>query len=110
MVGPSVHFAFAACADNVARTILLIAKKRAAAMDALFLVRFSWIKWQVWPLRVARNSAFVGNRLIVIWPIPIAAPFPNVSGHVVKPIAVRWKRFHRRDAGVTVLACILHWK
>ena len=44
MVGAGVDFAFAARADDVARTILLIAKKRAAAMDAFLLVRLSWIK------------------------------------------------------------------
>src|SRR5437762_12217540 len=79
MIGPSVDFAFAACADDVARAILLVAKKRATAMDALLLVRLSRIKWRVRPLRVARHSAFVRQRLVVIRAIPIAAPFPNVS-------------------------------
>ena len=39
MIRASVDFAFAACADDVTRTILIVAKKRAAAVDALFLVR-----------------------------------------------------------------------
>src|SRR6478672_7398251 len=83
MVRPSVHFAFAARADDVPRAILLIAKKRAAAMDSLLLVRLSGIQWRLGPLRIARHSAFVYERFIVIRPIPVAAPFPNVSGHVL---------------------------
>src|SRR5437879_12704801 len=108
MIGARVDLAFAACADYVARTILLIAKKLAAAMDALLLVRLNWIKCRIRPLWIARDSAFVGERLVVIRAIPIAAPFPNVPGHVVEPIAIRRKRFHRRDAGVSVFPCIFH--
>src|SRR6184192_3976456 len=110
MIGARVEFAFAACADDVPRTILLVAKKRAAPMDALFLVRLSRIKWGIRPLWIARDSAFVGERLVIIRAIPIAAPFPNVAGHVVKPVAIRGKGLHRRDAGVTIFACIFHRK
>src|SRR5438874_13188424 len=106
MIGASVEFAFAACADDVPRTILLVAKKRAAPMDALLLVRLSRIKSRIRPLWIARDSAFVGERLVVIRAIPIAAPFPNVAGHVVKPITITWKRFHRCDASVSVFACV----
>ena len=83
MIGARVDFAFAACADDVAGTILLIAKKRAAPMDALLLVRLSWIKRRIRPLWIARDSAFAGERLVVIRAIPVAAPFPNVTGYVV---------------------------
>src|SRR6476659_7719592 len=110
MVRPSVHFAFAARADDVPRAILLIAKKRAAAMDSLLLVRLIGIQWRLGPLRIARHSAFVYERFIVIRPIPVGAPFPNVPGHVVKAVAIWRERFHRRDAFVTVFACIFHWK
>src|SRR5206468_11876662 len=30
--------------------------------------------------------------------IPVRRPLPNVAGHVVKPVAVRGKTAHRRDA------------
>src|SRR4029077_3313684 len=102
--------AFAARTDDVARAILLIAKKRPATMDTLLLVRLGRIQWRIRPLWVARHSSFVCERFIVIRPIPVAAPFPNVSGHVVKAVAIRWKRFHRGDAGETVFARIFHWK
>src|SRR5206468_9661133 len=98
MIGARVDFALAACADDVAGTILLIAKKRAAPMDALLLVRLSRIKCRIRPLWIARDSAFAGERLVVIRAIPITAPFPNVAGYVVEPIAIRRKRIHRGDA------------
>src|ERR1700756_2934576 len=110
MIRTGIYFAFAARADDVARTILLIAKKRPTAMDSLLLVRLSRIQWRIRPLRIARDASFVCERFIVISPIPVAAPFPNVSGHVVKAVAIRRKRFHRGYAGVTVFACIFHWK
>src|SRR5947207_8323992 len=100
MIGARVEFAFAACADNVPRTILLVAKKRAAPMDALFLVRLSRIKWRIRPLWIARDSAFVGERLVIIRAIPIAAPFPDVACHVVEPIAIRGSGLHTRAAVV----------
>ena len=45
MICTRIDFAFAAGADDVARAILLVAKKRSAAMDAFLLVRLSRIKW-----------------------------------------------------------------
>jgi hypothetical protein len=54
------------------------------AFAVLLLVRLSWIKSRVRPLRVARDSTFICERLVVIRAIPIAASFPNVAGHVVK--------------------------
>src|SRR5947199_9167022 len=110
MICAGVDLTFAACADNVAGTILLIAKKRAAAMDALLLIRLSRIKCRIRPLWIARYSAFVGEYLLVIRAIPIAAPFPNVAGYVVEPIAVTGDRFHRGDGSESVFGCIFHSK
>jgi len=45
MIRAGVDFAFAAGTDDVARAIVFIAKKRAAAMNAFLLVRLSRIKW-----------------------------------------------------------------
>jgi hypothetical protein len=44
MIGAGIDFAFAVRADDVTRTVLVVAKKRAAAMDALFLVRLGGIE------------------------------------------------------------------
>ena len=54
MIGASVDFAFAASADDVTRTILIVAKKRAAAVHALFLVRLGRIEWRVRSFGIVR--------------------------------------------------------
>ena len=91
MIGTGVDFAFAACADDIAGTILLVAKERAAAMNAFLFVRLSGIEWCVRSLRIVRDAAFIRYCLVVTRAIPIAAPFPNVAGHVVKAVAIRRK-------------------
>ena len=91
MIGTGVDFAFAACADDIAGTILLVAKERAAAMNAFLFVRLSGIEWCVRSLRIVRDAAFIRYCLVVIRAIPVAAPFPNVPGHVVKAVAIRRK-------------------
>src|SRR5262249_9108165 len=37
---------------------------------------------------------------------PLGAPLPGVAGHVVQPVSVGRVRFHRRQAGVAVLAAV----
>src|SRR5689334_3204047 len=108
MIRPGVDFAFTAGADDIARTILLVAKKRSAAMHPFLLVRLRGVERRLRSLWVSRDPAFVHKCLVIIGTIPIAAPFPHVSSHVVQAIAVWWKGFHRRDAGITVFACIFH--
>ncbi len=44
---------------------------------------------------------------VIVGPIPVAAPLPDVAGHVVKPVAVRRKLPDRRDARKTILARVL---
>src|SRR5438874_4009651 len=110
MIGAGVHLAFAACAHDVARAVLVVAKKRAAAMHALLLVRLSWIKWRIGASRIVRYAPFVRQRLVIIGAIPIAAPFPHVAGHVVKAVTVRRKRFDRRNAGIPIVNRVFHWK
>ena len=83
MVRAGVDFAFAACPDDVAGTKLFVAKKRAAAMHALLLVRLSGIERRIGSLRIARDTAFIRERLVIIGTIPIAAPFPDIARHVV---------------------------
>src|SRR5439155_1263351 len=110
MVGAGVDLAFAARADNVARAVLVVAKKRAAAMHALLLVRLSWIKWRIGTLRIVRYAPFVRQRLVIIGAIPIAAPFPDVARHVVKAVTVRRKRFDRCNAGMPIFNRVFYWK
>src|SRR5215469_1269667 len=110
MIRASVNLTFAACADDVAGTILLIAKKRAAAMNAFLFVRLRRIGRRIWSLWITRDSAFVCKRLVIVRAIPVTAPFPHVAGHVINTVPIWWKRFHGRNPGVTVFASIFHWK
>ena len=45
MIGAGIDFTFAARANDVARTILVVAKKRATPVHTLFLVRLGRIEW-----------------------------------------------------------------
>src|SRR5437016_5952345 len=76
-------------------------------MDALLLVRLSRVEWRSRSLWIHRDSACFGQCLVVIRPIPIATPFPNVAGHVVEAVAVRWEVSHRRKASITIFTGIL---
>lgn len=62
------------------------------------------------PLGIVRDTAGVGERLIVIRPIPIAAPLPDVAGHVVKTVAVGRKRTDRRRADKAIFKAISLWE
>ena len=78
-------------------------------MDALFLGWLGGIEGFFRTLRVSRaNAAGTGKFLIIVWPIPIAAPLPDVARHVVEAVAIRWKRFHGRDTGKFIFASILN--
>ena len=61
-------------------------------------------------MRIDRDAAGFRELLIIIRAIPIAAPFPNVAGHVVKAIAVRRELRDRRDTDEAIFACILNRK
>ena len=45
MIGSGVDLALAARADDVTRTVLIVAKKGAAAVDALLFVGLGRIEW-----------------------------------------------------------------
>src|SRR6202011_3028158 len=47
---------------------------------------------------------------IIVESIPVAAPLPDVTRHVVKSVTVRWKLGNRREACETVIARILYRK
>ena len=59
---------------------------------------------------VDRNTALLGQNLVIVRPVPIAAPFPDVAGHVVETITVGRKALDRCNSGKPVFARIFHWK
>ena len=61
-------------------------------------------------LRISRDAAGVGKFLKVIWAIPIAAPLPDITSHVVEAVGIGGKRFHRRNTCKSILAGIFDRK
>src|SRR5687768_1372179 len=79
VIGCRPVFAFSAAACHIAGAILIGTKKRATPLHFLFFPRFPGIISVGGPLRVPGNAGS-GRSLIVVWPVPVAAPFPNIPG------------------------------
>src|SRR6476660_9014769 len=77
-------------------------------MDSLFLGGLGWIEGRIRTLWVNRDAVFLSQSLVIVRPVPIAAPFPDVASHVVETITVGRKTFDRRDPGKTIFACVFH--
>ena len=60
------------------------------------------------PFGLIVSVAGFGQLRVVIRPIPIAAPLPDVARHVVKAVTIRWKFRDGRDTGETVVGLVLH--
>ena len=80
------------------------ASERAAAVHALLLRRLTRVERRVRALRVTRDAACGGELRVVVGPIPVAGPLPDVAGHVVEAVAVGRELRHRPDAAVAILA------
>ena len=110
VVGSGTGFAFPARSNDIARAILIRAKVGAAAVDLLGLVGLRWIVRTIGTTRVSRNAAGRSKLLVVIGPIPIACPLPDVACHVVKAVAVGWKLCDGSKPYIAVLTGIVHGK
>src|SRR5271167_3425447 len=91
------HLTLAARANHIARTILVGAEIRPAAVDFLGLVRLAGIEGSIRSLRVADDASLAGKLRIVVWPIPVGGPLPHVARHIIKAIAVGGKLRYRRN-------------
>src|SRR5687768_13193642 len=79
-------------------------------MDALFFCGFCGIERNVRTLRIARDASNAREFRVIVGAIPVTAPFPNVSAHIMEAITVGWKHRDGRDAGETIGAIILDRK
>src|SRR5260370_21737901 len=79
-------------------------------MNALFLVGLGRIEWRVRSFGIDCQATRFAELRIIVGPVPIAAPFPNVAGHVVKTVAIGGKFRDRRDPGKTIFASVFHWE
>src|SRR5262245_13689011 len=106
MVRAGVDVALAARAHHIARAVLVGAEERAAALDALLVVRLGWIERRGGTVRIARDAALGRELRVRVRAIPVADPLPHVAGDVVQPIGVGWKLRDRRDADELIVTSI----
>src|SRR5262245_17195924 len=88
MIAARIDLALAPAANHVARAILIRAQERATPMHSLSFLRLRRIERCVRPLRIASHFAFLRQELVIVRSVPVRAPFPDISGHVVEPVAV----------------------
>src|SRR5271170_1326683 len=106
MIRSGGDLALAARSYHVARAVLVGAEKRPATMHFLLLAGFGRIERSVRTLRIARHITRLGQLVVVVGPIPIGSPLPDISGHVIKAVLIRRKLGDRRQAGEAIRARI----
>src|ERR1700761_3226907 len=109
MGGTGIRRRPAARAWSIALTIGRITEKRSSLDYALWRIRISGIPAFTRPASVPADVPARGLRESVKT-VPIAAPLPDVSGHVVEAIAVGWKRLHRRGPDKSIFRGVVFRK
>src|SRR5688572_7067447 len=79
-------------------------------MDALLFVRLGRIKRRIRAARIPGSFVHLRQLGVVIGSIPIAAPLPDVAGHVVEAVTVGRKLRYRREARIAVVGGVLDRK
>src|SRR5215470_2080819 len=105
---PAADFGLAAAADQIPRAVLIGTQVRSAAHDPLGRSGLLRVVAVARTLRVVRERTRLRQHGVIIRPVPVGAPLPDVATHVVEPEPVWWKRRYWRRPGVAVLAAIFH--
>src|SRR5687767_3786336 len=100
------HLRFAAATHQVARAILIGAQIRTTFEDTLGGAGLLRIEAVGGALRVSRHLGGGGKRTVIVGPVPIGAPLPDVAAHVMQSEPVGWKGLDRRGAGVPVFPAV----
>ena len=102
-----VDVPFAASPHHVTGAILISAEERTSTLHPLELL-IAWIVAGVRALWITCHDDTGEYKLrIVVGPIPVAAPLPNVACHIVKPVTVRWKLCDRCDPRIAIFDTIV---
>src|SRR5262245_61370999 len=104
--GSAADFCFAAAADQIPRAVLIGAQIRSATNDTLRGSGLLRVVAAARTVRVVRDRTRLRQRRVIIRPVPVGTPLPDVAAHVVEPEPVWWECRHRRCAGVAVGAAI----
>src|SRR6266852_3210354 len=83
MIRPAVRSAFPACPDFVRRAVLVRTQVRAAAHHTLGRAGFAGIVTVARTLWIPGRLSRSGEFPVVITPVPLGTPLPDVAGHVV---------------------------
>src|SRR5439155_22525105 len=89
-------------AGAVADAVLVAAEEGAAAGDAFWRAGLVGVIAALRALRIAS-----GADRVVIRPVPVRDPFPNVARHVEEAVAVRQERGNRRGAAESVFSGVV---
>src|SRR6266850_3464499 len=93
----------------IALAVGRVAEKRSSLDHALGCVGISWVPTLTRTSSVPTHI-FAGKLCCYlskgIDPIPIAAPLPDISSHVIEAVAIGRKRFHRRRSHESIF-CIV---
>src|SRR5580765_1060846 len=101
MVGAGADLALAASAHHIARAVLIAAEEGPAAHDLLRRRRLLRIERRLGAARIACDATRC-ERSIVVRPVPVADPLPDIARHVVEPVSVGWVRPHGRGTSVPI--------
>src|SRR4051812_21883621 len=90
VVAACAGFTFASSAHHITCAILGCTEKRAPAMNMLFLFRLRGIKRSVRSWRIVDNPS-ICQLLVIVGTVPIPAPLPNITSHVIEAIIIGGK-------------------
>src|ERR1041385_5173607 len=110
MARARTDLAFSPRTHHVTGTRLGCAKERAAPLNLLRLIRFGRIERRVGTPRILNGPPRGRELLIIIRPVPIAGPLPDVAGHIEKAVAVGRILRYRRHTGITVFGGVVVWE
>src|ERR1043165_4279760 len=109
MGGACPEFSFSPASYHVTRAVLVGAEKRPAPHHFFLCTGFRRIVGIYGPSRIERNFSFRGTPVIVR-PVPITAPFPYVTGKVVKAKQICRETLHGSQSSITILPFVSQWK
>src|SRR5262249_7992124 len=107
VIRPAVRIALPARPDFVGRAVLIGTQIGAAAHHTFSRARFAGVVTIVRTLGITGRLLPSRELAIVIVPIPVGAPLPDVACHIEESVAVGWERANRRRRLVAVFPGVL---
>src|SRR5215472_12197811 len=106
MIGAGAHLTFSTGTNNITRAILIGAEKRTSPHPTLGLSQLTRIERRIRSVWVTRHVPCRGEVLVVIGPIPVTHPLPDISCHIEEAVTIGWILRDSRDSRVPVLSTV----